>query len=99
MSFTVSIACIREKVRVVFTCATPDKWHWGRGFDATTRNKPSSVLYPIILKRPGSNDDVMGSFAKQIGADFVTLEFSQHAGYPVPILKTCSHQNQMKYTF
>ena len=50
-----------------------------------------SLLYPMISKKPGSNDNIIERFAKQIGTDFVTLEF-EHAAYPVPILKTYSRQ-------
>jgi len=40
---------------------------------ATAHNKLLSLLYPMIPNRPGSNDDIMEGFAKQIGTDFVTL--------------------------
>jgi len=37
------------------------------------------MLYPIISNRPGSKDDIMEMFGKQIGTDFVTHE-SQTCG-------------------
>jgi hypothetical protein len=39
-------------------------------------NKTSSLLYPMISNRPGLNKDIMEIFVKQIGTNFVTLEFS-----------------------
>jgi len=57
---------------------------WGRGagngVTATAHNKLSSLLYTMISKRPELNDDIMESFAKQIGTDFVTLEVFERAG-------------------
>jgi len=47
----------------------------GRVVAATTHKKRSSLLYPMISNRPGSNHDIMEIFVKQIGTDFVTLEF------------------------
>ena len=46
-----------------------------RGVAATAHNKRSSLLYRMISNRPGSNDNIMESFAKQFGTDFVTFEF------------------------
>jgi hypothetical protein len=43
---------------------------------ATAHNKLSSLLYRMISNRPGSKYNIMEIFAKQIGTDFVTLEFS-----------------------
>jgi len=51
-----------------------------RGVAATTHNKPYSLLYPMTSNNPGSNDKTMENFAKQIGTDFVTLEFSNMRG-------------------
>jgi len=34
----------------------------------------------MISNRPRSNDDIIELFAKQIGTDFVTLEFSNMRG-------------------
>jgi len=51
-----------------------------RGVAATAHNKFSSLLYPMISNRPGSNDDIVDIFAKQTGTDFVTLEFSNMRG-------------------
>jgi len=34
----------------------------------------------MIPNRPGWNNDIMESFAKHIGTDFVTLEFSNMKG-------------------
>ena len=48
---------------------------------ATAHIKRSSLLYPRISNRPRSNDDIMEIFAKQIGTDFVTLEFSNSADF------------------
>ena len=51
-----------------------------RGVAATAHNKRSSLLYPMISNRLRWNDNIMESFAKQIGTDFVTLEFSKMRG-------------------
>jgi len=40
-----------------------------------------SNIYPMISNRLASNDDIMESSAKQIGTDFVTLEFSNSADF------------------
>jgi hypothetical protein len=37
------------------------------------------MLYPMILNRPGTKDDIMEMFAKKIGTDIVTQE-SQTCG-------------------
>jgi len=50
------------------------------GVTPTAHNKYSSSRYPMISNRPGSNDDIMEPFAKQIGTDFVTLKFSNMRG-------------------
>jgi len=50
------------------------------GITAAAHNKYSSLLYPTISNRPGSNDDIMERFAKQFGTDFVTLKFSNMRG-------------------
>jgi len=57
---------------------------WGgardKGIAATAHNKLSSLLYPMISNRPGSNEGIMEMFAEQIGTDFVTLQFSYMLG-------------------
>ena len=50
------------------------------GVAATAHNQYSSLLYPMISNIPGSNDDIMERFAKQIGTDFVTLKFANMRG-------------------
>jgi hypothetical protein len=47
-----------------------------RGVTATGHDHISSFNYPVILNRPGSKEDIMESFAKKFGTDFVTLVFS-----------------------
>jgi hypothetical protein len=42
--------------------------------------KHSSVFYPMILNKHGSKEDILEMFAKEIGTDFVKLEFSKMRG-------------------